>query len=80
MDKAKTQGHMAVIVANTIFGLSVPVTSDLLSHYFTPAGNLFYRSMGAALLFWLIAAFMPQEKVERKDLWRGEWHGHACRS
>ena len=69
MDKAKTQGHMAVIVANTIFGLSVPVTSDLLSHYFTPAGNLFYRSMGAALLFWLIAAFMPQEKVERKDLW-----------
>ncbi len=68
MEKSKFQGHAAVIVANTIFGLSIPVTSDLLKNYFTPNGNLFFRSFGAALLFWLIALFMPKEKVERKDL------------
>lgn len=68
MEKSKIQGHTAVIVANTIFGLSIPVTSDLLANYFTPNGNLFFRSLGAAMLFWLIALFLPKEKVERRDL------------
>ncbi len=69
MEKSKIQGHVAIITANVIFGLSIPVTSDLLAHYFTPNGNLLFRSSGAAILFWIIAAFMPREKVERKDLW-----------
>lgn len=69
MEKSKIQGHLAIITANVIFGLSIPVTSDLLAHYFTPNGNLLFRSSGAAILFWIIAAFMPREKVERKDLW-----------
>lgn len=68
MEKSKIQGHAAVLAANVIFGLSIPVSSDLLAHYFTPNGNLLVRSAGAALLFWLIAAFMPREKATGKDL------------
>ncbi len=69
MGTPKLQGHMAALLANVIFGFSVPVTADLLQHYVTPNGNLFFRSLGAATLFWAIAAFMPRERVEKKDLW-----------
>ena len=31
MEKSKIQGHLAIITANVIFGLSIPVTSDLLA-------------------------------------------------
>lgn len=66
---SKFQGHLAVIVANTIFGLSVPVTNDLVVNHLTPMGYMFFRCAGAALLFWLIALFLPRERVARKDLW-----------
>lgn len=68
MDKSRFQGHAAVLVANTIFGLSVPVTNDLVENHFTPMGYMLFRCLGAALIFWAIAAFMPREKVRVKDL------------
>jgi len=64
----KLQAHSAIILANTIFGLGVPVTKLLLDNWVTPMGYMASRSLGAALVFWLIAAFLPKEKVERKDL------------
>ena len=64
----KLQAHSAIFFANTIFGLGVPVTKLLLDEWVTPMGYMASRSLGACLLFWLIAAFMPKEYVERKDL------------
>ena len=58
----------AIFFANTIFGLGVPVTKLLLDEWVTPMGYMASRSLGACILFWLIAAFMPKEHVERKDL------------
>ena len=67
MDK-KVNGHAAVILANVIFGLGVPVTKYLLEDWVTPMVYMVLRCIGAALIFWLIAAFLPKEKVEKKDL------------
>lgn len=67
MDK-KINGHAAVILANVIFGLGVPVTKYLLENWVTPMVYMALRCIGAALIFWLIAAFLPKEKVEKKDL------------
>ena len=67
MDK-KVNGHAAVILANVIFGLGVPVTKYLLEDWVTPMVYMALRCIGAALIFWLIAAFLPKEKVEKKDL------------
>ena len=67
MDK-KVSGHAAVILANVIFGLGVPITKYLLEDWTTPMVYMALRCIGAALIFWLIAAFLPKEKVERKDL------------
>ena len=64
----KLQAHSAIFFANTIFGLGVPVTKLLLNDWVTPIGYMASRSLGACILFWIIAAFLPKEKVERKDL------------
>ena len=64
----KLQAHSAIFLANTIFGLGVPVTKLLLDEWVTPMGYMASRSLGACILFWIIAAFLPKEKVEKKDL------------
>ena len=68
MENSKMQAHGAILLANTIFGLGVPVTKLLLEDWVSPMTYMATRSLGAAVVFWLIAAFMKPEKVERRDL------------
>ncbi len=68
MENSKIQAHGAILLANTIFGLGVPVTKLLLEDWVSPMTYMATRSFGAAVIFWLIAAFMKPEKVERRDL------------
>ena len=68
MENSKMQAHGAILLANTIFGLGVPVTKLLLEDWVSPITYMATRSLGAAVVFWLIAAFMKPEKVERRDL------------
>jgi len=68
MDKMKIQAHVAILLANTIFGLGVPITKLLLDDWVSPMTYMATRSLGAAVVFWLIASFMKPEPVERKDL------------
>lgn len=67
-NKNKIQAHSAVILANVIFGLGVPVTKLLLDEWVSPMGYMFTRCLGAAVIFRLVSLFMPKEPVERKDL------------
>ena len=74
---SKLQGHAAVLLANVIFGLAVPMSSFLLGPaygvdgqaWLQPLGYIATRCFFAAIIFWVIASFLPKEKVERKDLW-----------
>ena len=68
MNYNKIQGHSAIILANIIFGLGVPVTKLLLDDWVTPMGYMATRSLGAAAIFWLISLFLPKEHIERRDL------------
>ena len=69
MDSNKTlQGHAAILTANIIFGLGVPVTKFLLDEWVTPMTYMAARCIGAALIFWVVSLFLPKEKVERRDL------------
>lgn len=68
MDKHKIEGHSAVLLANVIFGLGVPVTKLLLDEWVSTMAYMATRCMGAAAIFWLISLFMPRERVERRDL------------
>ena len=62
------QAHVAILTANIIFGLGVPVTKFLLDTWVTPMTYMAFRCVGATLIFWAIAAFLPKEHVERRDL------------
>ena len=64
----KIKGHLAILLANVIFGLGVPVTKALLSGWVTPMGYMASRCVFAAIIFWVVAAFMPKEKVKPSDL------------
>ena len=68
MQNQKLKGHAAIFLANTIFVLGVPVSKALLDSWVTPMGYMASRSFFAAIIFWLIACFLPKEHVERKDL------------
>lgn len=67
MDR-KIESHVALLAANTIFGLGVPVTALLLSEWVTPMCYMLARCVGAAAIFWLISWFLPKEKVATNDL------------
>ncbi len=68
MENNRLQAHGAILFANIIFGLGVPVTKLLLDDWVSPMTYMATRSLGAAIIFWIIAAFMKPEKVERRDL------------
>lgn len=68
MNKHQIEGHAAVMTANVIFGLGVPVTKYLLDQWVTPMTYMATRCIGAALIFWVISLFLPKERVEWKDL------------
>ena len=68
MNAKLAKGHMAILLANVIFGLGVPVTKALLNDWVTPMGYMASRCVGATILFWVVACFMPKEHVERHDL------------
>ena len=67
-DFSKAKGHLAIFAANAIFGLGVPVTKALLDDWVTPMGYMASRCVFAAVIFWVIAYFMPKEPVEKRDL------------
>lgn len=68
MDNNKLQAHSAILLANTIFGLGVPVTKLLLDEWVSPMTYMATRSLGAAIVSWIIASLMKPEHVERRDL------------
>lgn len=68
---SKAKGHLAMIGANTIWGLMSPVAKMVFA-----AGVVFpvvmvdFRVAGAALLFWLTSIFTPREHVPLRDILR----------
>ena len=68
MQNHRLQAHAAVLLANIIFGLGVPVTKLLLDQWVSPMAYMATRCLGAAAIFWLISLFLPREKVAPRDL------------
>lgn len=65
---SKTKGVLAILCANTIFGLNIPVTKALVSGWMTPTGYTLVRMLFGAVVFWLIGARRKSEKVVWKDM------------
>lgn len=67
--ESKLAGHLACFTAYAIFGVNIVICKDLsTSGMISPLGLFTFRALGAAALFWLIGAFIKNEKVDLKDL------------
>lgn len=64
----KYKGHIAILIANIIFGLHIPVSKALLAGWMSPLGYMLVRILFATLVFWGVSLFQPKEKVSPKDL------------
>lgn len=64
----KNHGHIALFVANLIFGLNTPITRTIVPQVVDPFVMTFFRMIGAAILFWTISIFTKQERVPTKDI------------
>lgn len=64
-------GHLACLIAYSIFGFNIIVCKDLTSgELISPLAIFTMRAIGAGGLFWLLSLFLPKEKVEKKDFIR----------
>lgn len=63
------KGHAAMLGANIIWGLMSPIAKVVMgAGIITPLLMTDFRVMGAAILFWMLSLFTPEEHVSRKDL------------
>ena len=62
------KGHILIMLANILFGASMPVFKYLLTADVPPEAITIMRAIFACMMFWLVSLFMPKEKVLPKDL------------
>lgn len=66
--RSSIEGHLAALIAYSIFGCNIIVCKDLTSGGLIPPLGIFtLRSLVAGGLFWLVSLFQPKEKIENKD-------------
>ena len=62
------KGHILILTANILFGISVPVFKHLLNIGLPPESIAFLRAAVTCALFWLLSLFRPWERVTGYDL------------
>jgi len=62
------KSHVAILMANLIYGVNYVVAKGVMPDYIKPLGLVFYRVLGASILFWIFSLFLPKERVAKKDL------------
>ena len=62
------KGHILILSANILFGVSMPIFKYLLTSDVPPEAITIMRVIFACMMFWLVSLFMPKEKVLPKDL------------
>lgn len=60
------KGHILIMLANILFGASMPVFKYLLTADVPPEAITIMRAIFACMMFWLVSFFMPKEKSCRK--------------
>ena len=64
----RTLALLAALGATTIYGLNHTIAKEVMPTYIQGFGFVQVRLLGAAILFWLVSLFIPQQKIDRADL------------
>jgi|SRR4051812_27545456 len=66
--KNKTiQAHLAILLANIIYGANYSIAKEVMPLYIQPFAFVLLRIGGALLMFLLITTFIVKEKIDKKD-------------
>jgi drug/metabolite transporter (DMT)-like permease len=69
-NKGNIWAHAALFLVNTLYGGSHVLAKGVMPTYLSPSVFIFFRVLGATLLFWLLLFFIKSNKIERKDWFR----------
>lgn len=70
----KLKGHLALLFANSAWGLMAPISKGLLNlGVISPLALSGVRIMGGALLFWLVSALTPATVIEKESVEKGDF-------
>lgn len=61
------KGHIAILFTNILFGLNFAFAKNVGGEYISPEAFSLVRIGVAALLFWMLAPFFPQTKLNKND-------------
>lgn len=64
---SKWQGHAAILAVNLIFGFNSPLAKIIVPEWIAPGAFTLVRMVFATVVFWIIAAFHPEEWVTPRD-------------
>jgi len=67
------QGHIALFAAQLIYALNYSIAKGLMPNFIGPMSIVFFRILGATILFWTLSLFTKNETVEKKDLYKLAW-------
>ena len=59
--------HIAIILANIIYGLNYSIAKEIMPDFIKPYGLTVCRGIAAIVLFWLLSFIYKKEKVDKKD-------------
>ncbi|MFD2822663.1 DMT family transporter [Lacinutrix iliipiscaria] len=65
---SRTFALLAVFLVQLLYGLNYTFAKFVMNGgYIKPFGLVLLRILGATILFWILDAFMPKEKIDKKD-------------
>jgi drug/metabolite transporter (DMT)-like permease len=65
--KKEWLGHIALLLAQIIYALNFSLAKGLMPTYIQPFALVFFRIIGACILFWISSLFVPNVAIEKAD-------------
>lgn len=64
------KAHLALLTANTIYGLNYVIAKGIMPDYMMPKAIIFLRVIVTVLVFGILHFILPSKKVEKRDLFK----------
>lgn len=68
--KSKLRAHIALAIANLLFGLNYPIAKGLMPYYLQPIDIILIRASISAFMFWMLQYLFFREKTQKSDMIR----------
>lgn len=62
------RAHLALLIANIIYGANYSIAKFVMPEHIKPAGFILLRVTGAVILFWFVGSIFIRESVSKKDI------------